>query len=335
MCSITKTRLIEQLINKYYDVGKIGIDYNHISMSIIEKYPDIWDYEKLSYKRDLSFDFVELQINKNWSWRTLSSHDKLDIFFLERHLDKPWCWVRLSSNQNITLEFIKKNINYPWNYHVMSSNINITQKFVEDNIEQDWNFSSLIIHKIVDWNFIEKYIYDMDNYYILSGRAPFYLIEKYFDDDEIVWSMQEISGRKDLSFYFVDKHIDKDWCWITLSRHCNINFDVVYKHKNKPWNIKGISSNTSITINDIIKYPDFNWDYKEIFNYMFDSRIINKYLRLWKEYVYLKKIVKIQRWWLHHCYSPCRKNFTNFACRNLYHAFSDTHNLKDILNEMN
>lgn len=84
-------------------------------------------------------------------------------------------------------------------------------------------------------------------------------IESFSNGDWI-----HLSKNKNLTMEFVEKHLDKLWCWGELSGCLPLTIEFVERHfNNRSWNFgsRGFSSNPSITLEFIDHFPSKNWDY--------------------------------------------------------------------------
>lgn len=72
---------------------------------------------------------------------------------------------------------------------------------------------------------------------------------------------------------FVERHIDKKWDWLDLSRNRVVTPELVERHANKPWvwgrstkmfdrtRFSGLSNNPSITPEFVLRHLDKDWDW--------------------------------------------------------------------------
>lgn len=131
----------------------------------IEKFPDMIDYKKLSYKYGTTWNLVKKYIDKPWNFKGLSCNDSiivpLDDFikysklwnykFISSHVtwdcvaalpDKRWDYGKLSGNLHIPLEIIFTT-DKPWNYDEVSVRSDLTWRIIMDNLDKPWDFREL------------------------------------------------------------------------------------------------------------------------------------------------------------------------------------------------
>ena len=69
----------------------------------------------------------------------------------------------------------------------------------------------------------------------------FRFIEKHFDKP---WNWVELSRNPNITWDIMEANPDKPWVWYSLSCNPNITMDNVEANLNKPWNWNSLSSNT-------------------------------------------------------------------------------------------
>ena len=92
---------------------------------------------------------------------------------------------------------------------------------------------------------------------------------------------------------FIEKHPEKPWDWVDISRNPNITMEFIEKHPEKDWNWYWISRNPNITMDIIEKHPEkpWNWDGISKNKFAFENTRMKKkegYLLLEKEYTFHK-----------------------------------------------
>lgn len=230
-----------------------------ITPKFIEKHIDInWDWNQVSFNDNITRQFVEKYYYKDWNFDWLNVNGVLgesdtlvdfdtwngDITRCCRnateHYDRCGTNFRylndrnfglwgLSSNKNVTLDFIETNIHRDWHWgmHGLSSNPNLTTEFVEKYKDKQWEWGSLglSINLNMNQNFIEKYKDKLHwgptgiNH---NKHLTEELIELYIDKIDF----NNIGTNPNITTYFIEKHIDKNWHWGLMS---SLTFDNVYQ----------------------------------------------------------------------------------------------------------
>ena len=183
--TLSKFKSIDQyIIDNYSDkpwdwewfIIKTSIDVKkYISLNLIEKYKNKWDYYDLSKNINLVEDFIIRYFYENWDIEYLIENNKITDFnslsrfknltkdILYDYSDKPWDWEWIIENTNIiveeyiSLELIEK-YKHKWDYCKISNNPNITEEFIMKYPNKNWNIEYLIENnKITDFNSLSKF----------------------------------------------------------------------------------------------------------------------------------------------------------------------------------
>jgi len=80
----------------------------------------------------------------------------------------------------------------------------------------------------------------------------------------------------------VERNLDKQWDWYSLSCHPIITWEIVERNPEKPWNWSALSHNPNITWKIVQQNPDKRWNFLGLSENRFDR---------------YNAAVRIQRWW--------------------------------------
>jgi hypothetical protein len=133
------------------------------------------------------------------------------------------------------------------------------------------------------------------------------------------WDFYYLSENSNLTFEFIQKHIDKNWSWFFISRHQCITFNIIQKYSQFPWDWDGISKNPNITMDIVENNLDKKWNfyllswnpnltfefvnkYNNYYNYMLSNQFKLEKENIYNTYI-TSYIIRIQRWWRKYYYS--------------------------------
>jgi hypothetical protein len=72
-----------------------------------------------------------------------------------------------------------------------------------------------------------------------------------------------VSSNRNVDIEFIEKHNDKNWCWLILSKHIKLNQKTLIKYKNK-LNFSKLSLNTNLTLELVLDNDDLYWNYSNL-----------------------------------------------------------------------
>lgn len=178
-----------------------GIDLNFIDNNDFD-----WDWNNISYRKDMTQSFIIKNQRKIWNWIGLSYNKCLDIDFVINS--------RLPFSNNILSEIAKmKDIlefpNYYWNYNNLSKNINLSFDFI------------LAKKDLLNWKKIGK-----------QNSITQEIVERH---PNLPWNYKELSKNINISFDFVKKNITKNWDWYYLSCNPSIKSEDILNNLDMPW----------------------------------------------------------------------------------------------------
>jgi hypothetical protein len=195
-----------------------------VSEGILEQNIEKLDWVSLSYYNcNLSWKFIEENINKNWNWDRVSSFPCINIDIVKAYPDIDWNFSVLSKNKSITIKDIKNNPQLNWDTDMICSNPNLT---IED-VLQDRNLFS-------NWGNITS------NESITQD-----IIEQYTN---LPWDIDSIVIKSGINIDFVLKYYYLDWDWFLLSSSYSISFTDILNNYKLNWVSYGLAYNPNLTL---------------------------------------------------------------------------------------
>lgn len=204
-----------------------------------------WDYE---YFYNLPKFNVRQYLKQNATlvdWNTLSHTKALNkTFFWDRSLYSYDVWIK-------DVSALLKNNAYQWNFKGLSK---------LDSI--NWNVSLLKIKpEEWDWNYLSEFSGCFKN-----GEEFITRFQKF----AAYINYQTFSKRTDsgITEDLIEKNIDKDWDWGTLSENesVKLTFKFLYENKDKLWDWHALSNRDDIKLDNatLIELSDKGWDWNLI-----------------------------------------------------------------------
>jgi len=246
-----------------------------------------WNYHKLSFHPNLTFEFVLSKPDKPWYWDYISETLKITIDDVLNTPHLKWSFKHLSCNPNITYQNLQQYPTLDWSYKYFSKNPNLTfdivlndlrlasdtlyynfkklypdlstdklwEKLKENSNFKNWNFDFLSLNPNIKFADIIQYRYFNWNWRYVSGRddLDFNFV---FDNLNLNWDWYQLSGNKNLTLEILDKNIDWDWEMVSA------NPKLTFTNLNKYPKIDYLSQNPNLTFDVVLNnlYNDLNWD---------------------------------------------------------------------------
>lgn len=243
----------------------------------------------------------------------LSANSQIDAEFVNRHLGRNWNWDVLS--WRVTPTIVERFPDWPYQMKWLSCNPRIGLSTVRMFPHWDWNYDSIALHAD-------------------TADRDFEMFMNMCSSDASRW--HHLSSNKTLTWQYVERHLDKPWNWVELSR--SILTPHLYETTNHNWNPIGIIQNPSFSIENcfhmalankrlffwlsahpsltcefILQNPDAPWNWYAItpkFAYAELMDYLEKYpYRSWNWYILSKKI---------HWRSVCNRRRLPWSTRGLY-----------------
>jgi len=197
-----KNEQLIDFVNKYqhktWNWTALSLNKN-ITMNIILEYPEKpWNWNMLSKNINFNFDIVEKYPQKPWNWKYLSLNRNITMDIIEKYEDK-WDWRALSSNHCITVDIFEKYHEKPWDWYWLSRNFGITIDIINKYYQKPWNYMLLLGNPNINMNNIEI------------------LHKSIISHINLRVGMSHISTNPNITFDFIEKHMDWIWDWNNLS----------------------------------------------------------------------------------------------------------------------
>ncbi len=110
-----------------------------IELDFIEATPYLnWDYYWMSERNDLTWEFIEKNINPRngiWNWRNLTFHGCITPEIINKHPECGWCYEKIFLNPNITLKDVKTNFSKYKNIHNMLKKYKLKSPFIFEYVK--------------------------------------------------------------------------------------------------------------------------------------------------------------------------------------------------------
>lgn len=133
-----------------------------------------------------------------WNWDALPGNPDIRPEFVIAHPELPWNteWA-IYENPRLTPSWIKEHPEFPIDWNGYSRNPSLTRKFLVDNLDKEWNWIRLSSSIAITEDIVEELIdHPLAHWH---------------------WGMCGLSKNPNLSYDFVERHLDKPWDYRLLS----------------------------------------------------------------------------------------------------------------------
>lgn len=151
---------------------------------------------------------------RHWDWDALPCNPNIRPEFVISHTELPWSTTlsfSLYANPCLTPRWLKEHPEFPINWYGYSRNPSLTRIFLVENLDKEWNWTRLSS----------------------SIAITEEIVEELLDDPRANW----------------------DWGLCGLSKNPNISYEFVERHIDMPWNFRLLSMNNQ-GLNRVIKDID-------------------------------------------------------------------------------
>lgn len=130
--------------------------------------------------------------------------------------------------------------------------------FIEKYPTLNWYWENISCNPNITPEFTKKYLTKFTNWFLIFRSRNVYLelLEENLDKP-LLWNKplwwDDISCNTNLTFEFVNKHIDKPWVWRKISSNPNITYHAITKFSPKPLINKIILDNIKQYTLEILK----------------------------------------------------------------------------------
>ncbi len=250
----TNRKITAKFINNHLD---INWDWSRLSLYninfnfIIKHLDKPWNYYYLSNNTTIKLVHIKEILKKTdineLNWSALSKNPSITLKMIEETIDTyPWEWEFIATNRNLNIEFIKKYMDkftsQAW-FHI-SSNSSITLNMIKENPNLHWDKMGLLYNYNITSDFI------MYNGFIDFIDVLPYLQHIHDININILTSFSELNFNSDVisnSRYIYMEDVENNilnWSWESLSNNINLTFDIINKNLDKQWNFISISYNS-------------------------------------------------------------------------------------------
>lgn len=231
---------------------------------------------------------------------------------IEKYLDtmNTYLWSQISYKSMLDIEDIIKYKEHIDHYQLsQNENLRIEHVLALDWIQ--WNYSEVSRNKFIGTvENIEKYPHIPWCYSTLSRYLPISFIEKHIDKE---WCFFMITDRDDLTFETIKKFPHKDWNWYIITY--NVHMSTIEQNPNFPWHYISLLCNPNLTLGFIKRNPSLilieNEDMQyllkrlneDFYNYITDDiDVIYEYLSFSKGKLIPTEVIDIIVNYLYDCF---------------------------------
>ena len=285
-----------------------------ISLNIIEDNPNFpWNYyDGVSYKKNLTLDFVLKYPNKNWNWPALTSNKGIKVSEILAYPNPEWWKKDLSDNPT----------QVPWWISCISENRSLTPDDVLNNPDFPWNYLEvckiLFMYHEFDFDFVKAYVDQKDWKELSECISESVNLDDIDANPEFPWDYFMLLFNPTVNIDFVLKHKNEHWEWINLTVHRGIKLQDILNHPELRWRSQMISTRHDISLSEIKNLKlvithkwlnsksniltvdfieqninqNFNWDNVSNHNFKYDRQVYAVKLveKLWRKAVFLRRL---------------------------------------------
>jgi hypothetical protein len=220
----------------------------------------------LSRNKNITWDMVKKNIDKQWDWMNLFDHIKITakdiksiIKIIRSGRHESLHFGYLSRNSYIFLKDIENIPEFLEYTEYLSRNKNITWEFVKKHLDKPWNWVSISQNSNITWEIIK-------NTRILPRNVCAGPCDRSVTDNTSPWATIGVSSNPNITWDIVIANPEFPWEIESLSYNPNITWKNVRDdnllHGKRDWNYSFVSFNTKdLTWKDVIDNPDFPWDF--------------------------------------------------------------------------
>ena len=238
---------------------------------VLLAYPSApWDWALVSSNPAVSFEFMLSNPTLPWMPRYVSRNVNISENDIRSHLEYPWDYEGLCMNPNVSLAFfreyiIKPDVVHRVDWHLLSSNPSVTMFDVINNPNYKWDDRYLSSNPNLTSNFILNEGKQRD-WHIPSVCAnpgitqlDIYksTLSSLLDRQSGKWDYKNLSANVNLPIAFVNKNIEQDWNFHSISINASLN-DIATYHQIK-WEAYGLSMNPNINLDYVKKNTSVKW----------------------------------------------------------------------------
>ena len=81
-----------------------------------------WDWNAISERKIIYFQFILDNPQKRWNWAYLSQNLYIDIEHIINNSHLPWRWSEITYRRDVTFELVSNNLDKPWDWYQLSEN---------------------------------------------------------------------------------------------------------------------------------------------------------------------------------------------------------------------
>jgi hypothetical protein len=216
-----------------------------------------------------------------YSWGLISGLKIITLEIVKNNITLPWDWIGLSYNKSIKLNEIAETKDlYPWEWHKVSARKDLTYEFVKNHPEIPFCKNTLNVNIHYKYSCSNNYTNNVERYvYFRRLSMKDDLSLEYIEENiNEMWDWTELTRNKNLTEWFIDKYIDKNWDMDYLSM-C-VPPEIVKKYPDRGWNYTYLQVNPLMPI-DYIPESKLNWELASLNPTITFEYIINNPNKQW------------------------------------------------------
>lgn len=200
-----------------------------IDMNIIWQHPNhLWCAESMSENPSVAFADVIGHPDVEWNYKALSENTRITFDDIISTIDRRWCWNTLSQRSDVTIDVIKAVGVCRWDFMRLSSNRCITMEMIHEMRNQRWHTYCLADNPALSADMV-----------IACSQYKFWPVNRKTGKK----NLGIMSGNRNVTFSYVQQHLDIDWDYDELSSNRSILLQNILTGKHVPWNMSRIVAN--------------------------------------------------------------------------------------------
>lgn len=288
--------ILLQLFPDKFDMITVSM-HPKITWDIVCKYPEYqWNYETLSCNLSISFETIDVNMDKPWSLEYLASRTDFPLWFYNKYKHLDWKSTELCVNTHVYIPGLSDE-----SYHEEERKRKQfgTMTIEELNSLGEWNAYEVSHNSNINWNFVKLHINKEWDWRELS-RNPGISKEDIFANIECKWDWPDVSDCKRVPWEEIHNKVSKraykymfkvllealltpefieshpklqDQIYNTHELAINTNLPITYIIESlefidnieikRDW-IISITSRDDFTWDLVNKYPQYEWNFEGV-----------------------------------------------------------------------
>jgi hypothetical protein len=155
--------------------------------------------------------------------------------------DLEWYWHHVTINPSISIKFILENASLPWYWNILNKRHDFTLDLIDKH--PSLKMSDLVIGLV-----------------LMNKNITLEMIL----NSKIQFSGYDLSYNPNLSWEYLQQHMDMRWTWHLISRQPYITCEIIISNPKINWDFYCLSVNPNINWEFIMVNIDKDWDWKAL-----------------------------------------------------------------------